>query len=94
MEWRRREKAIAELSKMSDLSLADIGITREQIPYVVNPPRDKTTANISFGRSHFALWLNGLLRIRALRAGFGRDSSEGTGTYRSRGDAISRARIQ
>ncbi len=76
--WRRREQAIAELSQMDDRSLADIGITRGQIPYVVNPPRAKTTAHISFGRSLFNLRLNGLLRIRALRAGFGRDSSERT----------------
>jgi uncharacterized protein YjiS (DUF1127 family) len=33
--WRRNEQAFAELSSLDDRSLADIGITRAEIPYVL-----------------------------------------------------------
>ena len=33
-EWRARERAIAELSALDDRSLADLGISRSDIPYV------------------------------------------------------------
>jgi uncharacterized protein YjiS (DUF1127 family) len=33
--WRKRRRDLAELSKLDDRSLADIGITRGDIPYVV-----------------------------------------------------------
>src|ERR1700757_4986879 len=35
VEWRRRERAYAELSVLDDRSLADIGISRAEIPFVV-----------------------------------------------------------
>jgi uncharacterized protein YjiS (DUF1127 family) len=38
-EWRRRQQAYAELSQLDDRSLADIGITRSDIPYVLSFPR-------------------------------------------------------
>jgi len=34
-EWRRREQAYRELSALDDRSLADIGISRSDIPYVL-----------------------------------------------------------
>jgi len=37
--WRRRQQALAELSQLDDRSLADIGITRGEIPYVIANPR-------------------------------------------------------
>jgi uncharacterized protein YjiS (DUF1127 family) len=38
-EWRRRQQAYAELSQLDERSLADIGITRSDIPYVLSQPR-------------------------------------------------------
>jgi uncharacterized protein YjiS (DUF1127 family) len=35
-EWRRRRQAFAELSALDDRSLADIGISRSEIPYVLS----------------------------------------------------------
>ena len=34
--WRQRQRAYAELSALDDRSLADIGITRSEIPYVLS----------------------------------------------------------
>jgi len=34
--WRRRQRAYAELYALDDRSLADIGITRSEIPYVLS----------------------------------------------------------
>ena len=34
--WRRRRRAHAELLSLDDRSLADIGITRSEIPYVLS----------------------------------------------------------
>jgi uncharacterized protein YjiS (DUF1127 family) len=34
-DWRRREQAYRELSALDDRSLADIGISRSEIPYVL-----------------------------------------------------------
>jgi uncharacterized protein YjiS (DUF1127 family) len=34
-EWRQRQQAYAELAALDDRSLADIGITRSEIPYVL-----------------------------------------------------------
>ena len=34
--WRRRQQAYAELYALDDRSLADIGITRSEIPYVLS----------------------------------------------------------
>ncbi len=34
--WRRRRQAYAELYALDDRSLADIGITRSEIPYVLS----------------------------------------------------------
>jgi len=39
-EWRRRQKAYAELSALDDRSLADIGIRRSDIPAIVEGWRD------------------------------------------------------
>lgn len=33
--WRQRQRAYAELAALDDRSLADIGITRSEIPYVL-----------------------------------------------------------
>ncbi len=38
-EWRQREHAYAELAQLDDRSLADIGISRAEIPYVLSHPR-------------------------------------------------------
>ena len=38
-EWRQREQTYAELAQLDDRSLADIGISRSDIPYVVSHPR-------------------------------------------------------
>lgn len=35
-EWRVRQRAYAELAALDDRSLADIGITRSEIPYVLS----------------------------------------------------------
>ena len=34
--WRRRRRAYAELYALDDRSLADIGITRSEIPYLLS----------------------------------------------------------
>jgi len=34
-DWRRRERAYAELAALDDRALADIGISRAEIPFVV-----------------------------------------------------------
>jgi uncharacterized protein YjiS (DUF1127 family) len=35
-DWRHRQKAYAELAALDDRSLADIGITRSEIPFVLS----------------------------------------------------------
>lgn len=37
--WRERQHAYAELAQLDDRSLADIGINRSEIPYVLSHPR-------------------------------------------------------
>lgn len=37
--WRERQHAYAELAQLDDRSLADIGISRAEIPYVLRHPR-------------------------------------------------------
>ena len=37
--WRERRAAASELSRLSDRELADIGLTRQQIPEVVHGAR-------------------------------------------------------
>ena len=37
--WSQRQQAYAELAQLDDRSLADIGITRSEIPYVIAHPR-------------------------------------------------------
>jgi len=37
-EWRQRQKAFAELASLDDRSLADIGISRSEIPYLLSGP--------------------------------------------------------
>ncbi|HWI28433.1 MAG TPA: DUF1127 domain-containing protein [Stellaceae bacterium] len=34
--WRQRQRAFAELASLDDRALADIGITRSEIPYVLS----------------------------------------------------------
>jgi uncharacterized protein YjiS (DUF1127 family) len=53
--WRRRQRAYAELYALDDRSLADIGITRSEIPYVLsraaathNPVSAETPAESNF----------------------------------------------
>jgi uncharacterized protein YjiS (DUF1127 family) len=46
-EWRQRHRAYAELAALDDRSLADMGITRSEIPYVLSRApahRDQLTA--------------------------------------------------
>jgi uncharacterized protein YjiS (DUF1127 family) len=38
-DWRARQRAYEELSSLDDRSLADIGITRSEIPYVLTHPQ-------------------------------------------------------
>ena len=38
-DWRQRQQAYAELAQLDDRSLADIGISRAEIPYVLDNPR-------------------------------------------------------
>lgn len=52
-DWRRRQQAFAELAQLDDRSLADIGITRSEIPYVLShaaerPAETGTPANSNF----------------------------------------------
>ena len=42
--WRQRQHAYAELSQLDDRSLADIGINRAEIPYVLSHPRASRSA--------------------------------------------------
>ena len=35
-DWRQRNRAYAELAALDDRSLADMGITRSEIPYVLS----------------------------------------------------------
>ena len=35
-DWRHRQRAYAELASLDDRSLADIGITRSEIPFVLS----------------------------------------------------------
>ena len=37
-DWRQRQRAYAELAALDDRSLADIGLTRSDIPYVLSHP--------------------------------------------------------
>ena len=39
--WRQRQQAYAELAGLDDRSLADIGITRSEIPYVLSQPHEQ-----------------------------------------------------
>jgi len=46
-DWRHRNRAYAELAALDDRSLADMGITRAEIPYVLSHApahRDDLTA--------------------------------------------------
>ena len=55
VEWRQRQRAYAELASLDDRSLADIGITRSEIPFVLShasagerPVTASTPANSNF----------------------------------------------
>ncbi len=52
-DWRQRQRAYAELAALDDRSLADIGITRSEIPYVLSHAAEReaetgTPANSNF----------------------------------------------
>ena len=44
-EWRRREKLRAELCRLTDIELADIGITRGEIDHIAMPHRSTAWHN-------------------------------------------------
>lgn len=51
-EWRHRQQAYAELAALDDRSLADIGITRSEIPYVLSQTgRDENELRAANDRS-------------------------------------------
>jgi uncharacterized protein YjiS (DUF1127 family) len=55
--WRARQRAYAELSALDDRSLADIGITRSEIPYVLSrgtQERRETSAPANSNFQHAA----------------------------------------
>jgi uncharacterized protein YjiS (DUF1127 family) len=41
-DWSNRQRAYAELSGLDDRSLADIGISRGEIPYILSHPQAAT----------------------------------------------------
>ena len=40
-DWRSRQRALAELNALDDRSLADIGLSRSEIPYVFDRVGDE-----------------------------------------------------
>jgi uncharacterized protein YjiS (DUF1127 family) len=46
-DWRAREQAYAELMAMDDRSLADIGIRRSDIPYVLSTEASRQESLVS-----------------------------------------------
>lgn len=57
--WRRRERAYAELASLDDRALADIGITRSEIRYVLSrhadaAKRSSVAAPVEKGLRHAA----------------------------------------
>jgi uncharacterized protein YjiS (DUF1127 family) len=40
-DWRARQRAYEELSSLDDRSLADIGITRSDIPFLLSQPAER-----------------------------------------------------
>jgi uncharacterized protein YjiS (DUF1127 family) len=55
-DWRHRQQAYAELAALDDRSLADIGITRSEIPFVLSHAAEASTepsvaANSNFQRA-------------------------------------------
>jgi uncharacterized protein YjiS (DUF1127 family) len=50
-EWRRREIARAELESLDDRTLADIGISRAEIPFVVTGRQRRPTPVLGTGRA-------------------------------------------
>jgi uncharacterized protein YjiS (DUF1127 family) len=51
-EWRRRQQAFAELAALDDRSLADIGISRSDIPYVLAQPQAERAARKPANRNY------------------------------------------
>ena len=47
--WRQLRRAYAELASLDDRSLADIGITRSEIPYVLShsEPANRTQSGVA-----------------------------------------------
>ena len=55
--WRQRQRAYSELASLDDRSLADIGITRSEIPYVLSHAaqrRDETNSPANSNFQHAA----------------------------------------
>ncbi len=48
--WRRRERAFAELSALDDRTLADLGLRRADIPFVVYCKAQERTAAAARGK--------------------------------------------
>ncbi len=52
-DWRQRQRAYAELASLDDRSLADIGITRSDIPYVLSQAAGQQTRTDAPANSNF-----------------------------------------
>jgi uncharacterized protein YjiS (DUF1127 family) len=48
-QWRRRERSYSELMALDDRSLADIGVSRSQIPALVYGPREPAEPKLGMG---------------------------------------------
>jgi uncharacterized protein YjiS (DUF1127 family) len=44
-DWRARQRAYEELSSLDDRSLADIGITRSDIPFLLSQPAGQSSGS-------------------------------------------------
>ena len=44
-DWRARQRAYEELSSLDDRSLADIGITRSDIPFLLSQPAGQSAGS-------------------------------------------------
>jgi uncharacterized protein YjiS (DUF1127 family) len=51
-EWRSRQRAYAELSALEDRDLADIGISRSEIPYILAQADDAPIEHPAGNRGH------------------------------------------
>ena len=51
--WRQRQRAYAELAALDDRALADIGITRSEIPYVLSEASGQRKEHSAAANSNF-----------------------------------------